>query len=182
MPKIAINLLPIEFKTEQVKRAKFYKVQAIGIATIMFVTFLSSLTIALRILQSHNIDQIENRLSQSEKKISDFKETQASLLLLKNRLTAINQYLGNPSKQAQIYKLVIELLPKDVSLSSISIDKEGNALLLAVSPSGDTIDTLINNLISRDKNQDKISQVSLEGLSRGKDQIYRITFKVVQKK
>lgn len=181
MAHISINLLPIEFKLEQVKRSKFYKIQLIGVATIFLVIFLSSLTVALRILQSQNISRVQNQITQAESKLSGLKNTQASLLLLKNRLTAINQFLGVPSKQSQIYKLVTDLLPESVSVNSIGVDKDGNVVILAIAKDGNSLDNLINNLTIKEKNGDKISQVSLDGVNRGKDGIYRLSFKIKPK-
>lgn len=181
MAKIAINLLPLEFGALSVKEAKFRKVQAIGFATILLMVFLASLTVFLRILQSQNITQVQNKLTASEQKISNLKNTQASLLLLKNRLTTINQYFGVPSKQAEMYKLITTLLPASVSVSSISVEKTGEVLILAIAPDGDSLNTLITNLTTEESNQDKIAQVSLEGINRGRDGIYRISMKIKSK-
>lgn len=181
MPKIAINLLPLEFRAAELKVAKFYKIQTIGIATVLLMTFLASLTVALRVLQSQNISRIQNQLTLSEGKVSGFKNTEGSLFLLKNRITAINQYLGIPSSQTQIYKIITELLPTDVSASSISVDKGGEVLVVAIAPDASSLDNLITNLTSKESNQDKISQVSLESINRGKDGIYRVSLKIKPK-
>lgn len=181
MTKISINLLPAEFKIEQIKRAKFYKIQTVGVAVILLLVFLSSLTVALRILQAQQISRSQVKLSQTEQKISDLKDTQASLLLLKNRLAAINQYLGSSSKQAQMFNLINGLLPISVSVSSIAVDKDGGVLVLAITRDSNSLDETIGNLISQEKNQDKISQVSVESLGRGKDGIYRLSFKIKSK-
>lgn len=178
MAKIAINLLPIEFRAQQITAARFYKIQAIGVAAVLAMFFLSALTIALRFLQSQNISQIQNRVVASEQKISDLKTTQGSLLLLKNRLTTITQYLGTASKQAQMYQLITTLLPTSFSVSSISVGKDGEILILGVAPDSSSLDDVINNLTSQSSNQDKISQVSLETISRGRDGIYRLTLKI----
>lgn len=181
MSKISINLLPIEFKIDQLKRAKFYKVQVIGVLVFMVVVFFSSLVVALRILQSSNISQIKNKVSASEQKVSDLKSTQAALLLLKNRLSAINLYIDSSSKQAQVYKFIVDTSASLVSLNSVSIDREGNITGNAVSNNGNSLDEWINGLISKEKNKDKVNKVSLESLSRGRDGIYRLSFKIVAK-
>lgn len=178
MAKISINLLPLEFKIEENKRTKFYKIQSIGIAIILLMIFLSSLTVALRILQSQKISQIQKSLSQTEQKISGFKETQASLLLLKNRLTTINQYLGVPSKQSQLYKLITDLLPSSVNINSISINKSGEISAVALTDNEEVLDQLIADLTSTKKNENKISSISIENLSRGRDGTYRFSFKI----
>ncbi len=181
MSQISINLLPIEFKEQELKRTKFYKIQALGIGIVMLMVFLSSLTVALRILQSQNISQIQKKVAASEQKVSDYKTTQGSLILLKDRLTAISQYLGNPSKQSQSYKLISELLPPTISIGSVSIGKEGEILLFVATKDSNSMDTFITNLTSKEKNQDKISQVSLDTLSRGRDGIYKASFKIKTK-
>lgn len=178
MQKIAIDLLPTEFRAEEKKKAKFYKIQAAGVVLILLTIFLSSLTIALRILQSQKISQIQTKMSEAEQRISNQKTTQASLLLLKNRLTTINQYLGVPSKQAEIYSLLEKLLPVSSTVNTLSIDKSGEALVLATVPDGISLDNLINNLISKEVNQDKIKGVSIDSLSRAKDGTYRISLKI----
>lgn len=178
MAKIAINLLPIEFRVEELKNAKFYKVQIIGVVTILLVIFLSSLTIALRVLQSQNILKLQNNVAASEQKISDFKDTQVSLLLLKDRLITINQYLGNSSSQVQMYKLVASLLPATVSISAISIDQSGQISILATAPDVNSLENLIVSLTSKETNEDKIKQVSLESINRGKDGLYRLSLRI----
>lgn len=179
--KIAINLLPIEFRAQELKSAKFYKIQTVGILTILLMIFLASLTITLRILQGQKISQIKQQLTLSEQKITSLKDTQASLFLLKNRLGTISQYLDLPSNQSQMYQLITKLLPESVSLSSISIDKSGGVLLSAIASDGNALDDLITNLTSKETNQDKISQVSVESVNRGRDGIYRISLKIKSK-
>ncbi len=178
MSQIAINLLPVEFREQEIKRTKFYKLQSVGIGIIMLMVFLSSLTVALRILQSQNISQIQKRVIASEQKVSDLKTTQGSIILLKDRLTAISQYLGTPSQQSKMYKLISDLLPPTVSVGSVSVGREGDILLFVATEDSNALDQFITNLISKEKNQDKISQVSLETLSRGRDEIYRVSFKI----
>ena len=176
--KIAINLLPEEYKIAEVKRAKFYKIQTIGVTITALLVFLSSLTIALRILQSHNLKQIQNKVSATEQKITDFKDVQGSLLLLKDRLTAINQYLDNPSQQVKMYNLVAELLPKSISISAISVSSSGEILVLGAAKDGGAVDKAIEDLTLSEVSKDKIGQVSVDGISRGKEGIYRLTFKI----
>lgn len=181
MAKIAIDLLPLEFKAEEIKGAKFLKVQTIGVLIILLMIFLSSLTVALRILQNQSLSRIQTNLTNTEQKINGLKTVQASLLLLKNRLTTINQYLGTPSQQSQMYKLITSLLPASVYISSISVNRAGEVLVSAVVPDSTSLDNLVGNLISQDSNQDKISKVSLESISRGKDGIFRISLKIKPK-
>lgn len=179
--KISINLLPPEIITAELKKAKFYKIQFIGITIILTLIFLTSLTSALQILQSRNLSIVQAKLNQSEQRVLELKGTQASLVLLKDRLNVINKYLGVPSQQSAIYRLVDKLTPTSVSISSFTIDKTGGVTFLALVPDRETLNILLSNLTNKDNNEDKISQVSVESLNRGRDGLYRINLKIKPK-
>jgi len=175
---ISINLLPPEFLAQELKSAKFYKIQAIGVGIILIMIFLASMSVALRILQSATLSKIQIKLSDAEKKVLALSNRQASLVLLKNRLSTISQNMEEASKQSSMYSLLDKLIPQGVSITSLSIDKAGNAIVSALVPTSDTLDNMISALTSNESNQDKISQVSIESLSRGRDGIFRISLKI----
>lgn len=181
MAKISINLLPPDIIADQIKRGKFYKIQLIGIVVILFMIFLTSSSVALSILQSNNITEVQAKMEQQQQKVSSLRKAEDSLFVLKNRLTLINQYLGVPSKQASIYKLIDKLTTSPVIISSITVDKSGDSVILMSTSSSASIDNLINNLTTKENNEDKISQVSIESLNRGRDGIYRLSLKVKAK-
>lgn len=179
--KITVNLLPPEVAAQEIKRATFYKVQTIGVMMIMAVVFLTSVTVALRILQSHNIQAIQATLAVEEQKVSDLKSTQASLLVLKDRLEVLNQYFKISSKQTSNYNLIEKLIPASVVINGINIDKSGEIVFSALVPDSIDLDTLVSNLTNKETNEDRISQVSIESLNRGRDGNYRISFKLKSK-
>lgn len=177
--RITINLLPPEFMVEEIKKAKFYKIQAIGVGIILIMIFLSSLTVALRILQSYNISQIQGKLSKIEDKVSILKNRQASLVLLKDRLTAINQYWGQPSKQSNMYSILDKIIPISISVTALSVERTGDGVVSLIIPDSNTLDNLISSLISPDINQSKIKKISIENLNRGRDGTYRLSLKII---
>lgn len=181
MAKISINLLPSEFTEEEVKRAKFYKIQAFGVAILLVMVFLSSLTAALRILQNRSVNLAQAQLTEAEKRVVDLKDRQVSLVLLKNRLSTIGNFLGIPSKQAATYELVNNLLPASVQVSAVTVERSGETTILALVPDVSTLDNLLTKLVDKDASQEKISQVSIESLSRGKDGIYRLSLVIKPK-
>lgn len=178
MAKIAINLLPIEFTQAEVKKAKFYKIQALGVVVILLMVFLSSLTVSLRILQSHNIKGVQTEVSAREQKISGLKDRQASLLLLKNRLTTISQYLQVPSKQTTNFMLLDKLIPPSVSISSASVDKSGNIIILSLVPDSLSLNNMIDALLDKEQNNNLIKEISLDTISRGRDGTYRVSLSI----
>lgn len=181
MVHISINLLPPEFAAERAKKAKFYRIQTIGVMIILTMIFLASLTVALRILQSHNITQVQARLSSAQQQVTDLQGTQTSLLLVKNRLTAINQILNSPSKDVVIYKLIEKLVPPSVTITGITIGKTGETRFIALVPDSEILDNLVSSLTSKQTNEDKIVQLSIDTLNRTKEGSYNISFKVQAK-
>ncbi len=176
--KIAIDLLPQEFRIEEIKRARFYKIQAVGVVVIILVVFLTSITISLRFLQSQNITAVQTKLSGVEKRVQELNNIQASLLLLKDRLKVINKYLETPSEEVQAYQLISQLVPPSVSINSVSIDRGKEIFVLATAANATALDELTGRLISGKTSQDKVKQVSIESLSRSKDESIRLNFKV----
>ncbi|MBI2314644.1 hypothetical protein HYU93_01100 [Candidatus Daviesbacteria bacterium] len=175
---LRINLLPSEIIQAEIKRTKFYKIQAAGIVIILIMVFLASLTTVLRILQSRNITEVSAKVAQAEQQVSGFKNTQASLILLKDRLKIINGYFGVLSKQSLMYQLIEKLTPSSVVINAITVDKTGRVVFLALTPDSASLDELINNLTIKENNDGKISQVSVDSLNRGRDGLYRVSFKV----
>lgn len=181
MSKISINLLPVEYTAEEIKKAKFYKIQLIGVAAVAIVTFFASLTVALGVLQNKNIKEVMARLGESEEKVLQLKDRQASIFVIKNRLSTINKYFGITSKQASIYTLLNRVFPPNVSISSFAVDRSGEAVVVGVAADGGSVDDLIYGLTSNSELSDKISQISIENLNRGRDGLYRISLKIKTK-
>ncbi|MBI2019151.1 hypothetical protein HYS95_00590 [Candidatus Daviesbacteria bacterium] len=176
--KISINLLPPELTAQKKKSVKFIKIQFIGISIVLVMIFLSSLTLALRILQNRNISLYQARVAGAEQRVSDLKNTQASLTLLKNRLQVIDQYLGVASKQTSIYQLVDKLLPQSAVVSSISVDQTGGVTFVAVLPDNSALESLVTNLTDTEENKEKFSQVTIESLNRDKQGLYRTSLRI----
>lgn len=178
MEKISINLLPPEFTAEEVKKTKFYRIQALGISIILLMIFLSIVTVSLRILQSNRIKVAQIEAEELERKVSSLSSRQASLVLLKSRLDAINQTLGTSSKPAEMYTLVNNLLPPTLKVSSVAVGREGSILISALAPDVQTLDQIFSDLLDKEKNENKVSKVSIEALNRGREGIFRVSFQV----
>lgn len=182
MEKISIDLLPPEFTQEEVKLGKFYKIQALGISIILLMIFLSIVLVSLRILQSNHIRLVQTQTSEAEEKVTSQSSKQASLILLKSRLDTIQNYLGTSSKQVELYNLVANLVPPTINLSSVSVGADGTVLVVALAPDANTLDRIFTDLLDKEKNKGKIAKVSIEALNRGRDDIFRVSFKVEAKK
>lgn len=179
--KISINLLPPELITKELKKANFYKIQLAGIVIILAMVFLASLTVALRILQSRGIASVQARVTEAQQKISDLKDTQVALMILRSRLAVVDKYLGVSSNQTLVYKLIGKLVPDDITINSISVSQKGDVNLTAEISDISSLDGLLEKLTERDSNEEKISQVSLENLNRGRDGFYRANLMIKAK-
>lgn len=178
---ISINLLPPEFASQDLKQKRFYKLQIFGVAVIIVMVFLSSLTVSLRILQSQKIGQVQNELTAAEQKVSSQRDKEASLAVLKNRLSVINQYINTPSKQVSMYTLVNKLIPNSIVIATLVVDRSGSVILTAIAPDSQILDSFLTDLTNKEKNQDKIGQLEIDGLSRGRDNSFRLSLKIKPK-
>lgn len=109
--KILINLLPQEFTKSQIEQAKYYKLRLIAVLSLMLMIFLASTTVALRFLQNQQLDQAKFIYAAAQDQVSQFKQTEVSLVVLKDRLNNISQINATSSKQNAMYNLVNSLTP-----------------------------------------------------------------------
>ncbi len=175
MEAININLLPIEDALRQKKEGKFRFVQAISIFLLLSLLFLATIGFILRFLQNKDIGKIEAAANLAENAVTGFKDKEAALFVLKNRLTAIGQIMKEPGKQAEIYDLAVKKLPQSVNIASLGIDKNGNITQSLVVPDGIVLDSILNLYM------EKASKIEVESLSRGRDKVYRVNLKIQTK-
>lgn len=176
-----INLLPLSYKQVQTQNSKFYKIQSASIYLLLTLIFLTSLTVAFRILQSQQIKAAEVSLQQFSTQVSSQKSKEAGLLILKNRLDAIDQISALPSRQRSLYNLVNQLIPPTLTLSFVSVDGNGNMTISLVAPNFSALDTLLGVLTSPGRSEGLIGKVSLESFSRSRDGLYRASLKIAAK-
>lgn len=179
--KLSINLLPAQYTGLQKEYTKFLRVQTISVGIILFLIFLASLTVALGVFQNQQVKSAQANLDNFTSKVSGLKPKEASLAILKNRLSVIDQIISLPSKQRSLYNLVTQLSPPSLTISGVSIDTSGNMLLTVLSPDYSSMDGLLTALMSTSRNEDKIAQVLVENLSRSRDGVYRGSLKIVAK-
>lgn len=175
---IKINLLPSEFLIAEREYQNFRKIQLICVLVILSLIFLSSMTIALRVLQSQRIVSANEQLDQLTSKITADKSKEAQLLILKNRIDLLQKISESPSKQKALYNLVNQLIPKEVLVSDMSVDNSGNIGLSLVVLQTGYFENMLDNLTSKEKNEGKIKTIEIETLTRTRDGVYRANIKV----
>lgn len=179
MERININLLPEEFSHKQREQAHIRKLQAVSGVIILIMIFLASSTLALRIIQLKSFQTVEAKAKAAEDKVTDFKDKEANLTVLKNRINIIKQVKAFPSRTSSSFDEILKLVPNDVLISSSSVDRNGTILLSIILPSSQTLATFLGNVLSDEVNMFK--KVEIESLSTGKDGVYRANLKILQK-
>lgn len=178
MQTISINLLPEEFTKKELVKKKFYKIQSLSMAALIVLIFVGSLAISLRILQNQSIASAKTQLTQTENRVSALKGKEGAVVILKNRTDTISRVKENPSKQLLSYSLINNLLPADVSVSSLTIDQIGDITISIATSNQALLDSFLSDLTTNQKNFNLVERVNLDSISRSKDAIYRTTLKI----
>lgn len=179
MKGISINLLPTENTLIQKKSLKAWRIKLFSIVFLLVMFFLSSLTITLRVLQAQTMTKLQISAQASEEEISNLRDRESTLVLLKDRLDQIEKIKALPSKQKDIYMLVVGKL-FSANVSAISIDNMGN-LILSTTASDTTDLTKLLASLNNEENFEKIAEVGVDSLSRGRDGVYRMSLKIKAK-
>ena len=179
--RLAINLLPLEIILSRKQYSKFSLISKISVIALVVLVFLTSATLALRFSQTFDLKKAEQGLAMAEGKVGTLKDREGQLAALKKRLDSINSILGGDEKRKEIFNLVVYLVPPDIQILEVSVDKNGNMFISLSSSSLSSITTLFDNLGDKEKNSDLISKVDLDGLSLGRDSVYRFSLKIVPK-
>lgn len=178
MAKFSINLLPIESTAASIEIKRKKIVQTISVSSLLMIFFLASLVITLRFLQSRNLTEVNTGATAAADKISNFREKESTLVLLKDRLVQISKLTASPSKQKVIYDSVVQNLPANINVSSVILDSAGNLSISAVAPDPSSLSSFFAAL---SVNFENISGINVESLSRGRDGVYRMTVRVLAK-
>ncbi|OGE38221.1 hypothetical protein A3F00_03885 [Candidatus Daviesbacteria bacterium RIFCSPHIGHO2_12_FULL_37_11] len=178
MAGININLLPVQSRIDQKVQKKFRIVQTASIATLLVLFFLASLISALNILKLKDISELKSEADLSEERVLVFKDKEAELSVLKNRLSLINQvHKTKVSENSLIYRNALNYVSPEVNISSISVDRSGNVLTSIAAPDISSLEQTFSNLTS-DKAFEEISQIDIDSLSRSRDGIYRANIRL----
>lgn len=177
MSAISINLLPAEFKIDQKTQKKFQLVQRISIAILLFLIFLASASSALKILQAQDISKLRKEATVQEDRITSFKDKEVALVVLKNRLSAINQIIKSGSDNGAVYKQVSALIPPEVVITAVSVNRSGDVSMSIIAPDLLALERVLSDLTSA-RAFKAISKIELESLSRGRDSVFRSNLKI----
>ena len=177
MTGLTINLLPAQFRVDQKAQKKFQIIQKSSIAVLMLFIFLASGATAFRILKVQDISRLEDQVKQEEEKVLSKKTGETVLVVLKNRLSLINQIEKSGANKTLIYQQISGLIPADVQISTLTVDRSGNMAIAIIAPGTQSLERMLSSLTSKEAFK-LISKVELESLSRGREGIFRSNLKI----
>ena len=175
----SVNLLPPEMLHKQ--NPKIALINKISIFTLTTLVFFTSATLALRLSQNFELQNVKKNLVRAEEKVTSLRGSEERVTLLKERLAAIQGIMSGDIKRKTIFNLIVYLIPPEIQVSELSVDKGGNVNLALSGTSSLFLQTLTDNLANQEKNSDMITKVDLDGLSIGKDGIFRASLKIIPK-
>lgn len=181
MSTIKVNLLPSEIILQRKQGSKFIFINRLSVFLLVILMFLTSATLSLRFSQGIEVKQTQDNLVYAQNKVESMRGKESDLVSLKGRLNSIQTISALDIKRKAMFNLITTLLPSDIQVSDFSIDRSGNTTLSLNSVNLYAIDNFVNNLGNKETNSNLIARVALEGLSLGKDSVYRFNLKITAK-
>lgn len=181
MKGISVNLLPQEIILQRHQSAKYYLINKISIIILAVMIFLASTTLSLRLSQNFALRKVNQDVAYAQEKITSMQSKEEQLVTLKTRLGTIKTLKSGDAKKRSLFNLIVSLAPDSVGITEVTIDRNGNMLLSFVTPKVEDIEIMVSSLTDKEKNMGLISKVELEGLSVGKENIFRVNLNVGSK-
>lgn len=171
MNKISINLLPAELAVAEKKQ--FHKVWIIRITVLVIgvVSLVAALALGLVIFKNSEQSQVNLQLKQAEQQVASLNEQEGYLTLLRQRLDSVISLQQKENKQTQGLSSITQIIPEEITIGSLAVDRNGTILLSGLSNGVIGINSLINALGS--SNQNNFTKTSIDSLAKGAADSYR---------
>lgn len=179
MSNISINLLPKEILLQRQQSTKLNFLIKLSTGLLILLIFLASATLAMRIAQNLEFKKASDSVAYAQERETNLQSREAQLAFLKERLSLIDQFSQKDKKIKEVFNLVVNLIPQDIQISELSVDKSGNMVILLSTNNLLSLEKMIEDLGNKEKNSNLIKKMSMEGLTRGKDGVYRFSLKII---
>lgn len=165
MNKLEINLLPPELnisKKESLRKKLVFRT-SLGflLLTILATIILLSLVITKNFQLNDEVASIETIKSN----INSHKEQESLASVLRERVNSINALLKKESPEVEAYNLITTLMPPNVSLINLSLDKNRKMLLTGETSNFVLLDSFFSNLTDPKVHLGRIVSTSVNSLS-----------------
>ena len=167
MDRISINLLPSDLKeNSQIKKKK----KLINLISIFFLSGLIVLTLGLiifSVLQNKKLTEEKLAVKNLENSLTNLKETEAAVVILKKRLSIISSIMNQPSPQTDSFLIITGLMPENLEVQTINIDQPNIVNIQGFAPNAETMQKFLDNLTDPTINEGKIAKTAISNLNRG---------------
>lgn len=176
----AINLLPMyEKDSKQVKELKrTLPIAAITSVTLFLLIFLISIAYTNANITQYN--RVKRETDLIEKKIVAQKQLEQIFIISSTRLEAISQILTGKNSISPLLSKIIQLQGEGIILTSSAIDEKGNVSISLSANTHEILDSFISSLLQKEENDQILSNIQAQGITRDKkgNYILNITLKL----
>lgn len=181
MNSISVNLLPSEILLQKKHKLRLIVANRLSVAVLTLLIFSTSALLAMRISQGTELAKARQEKVSVEGKVSGLKNKEDQIITLKQRLGEIQTLLSADKIRKAMFNLFVSQISPDVSVTEISVDKNGAIDASLASSSLTTIENLIAALADKEKNADLVAKIDLERFSLGRSGVYYFDLKVSPK-
>ncbi len=174
MAGISVNLLPAEVRVLEKNLKKRSKLFRISAGVVLFMIILTAGIFIFRIIQGQLLTRTNQDLQSAQSQVASLKKQEGLAVYLKLRLSSIEGLKGQPSAQSQAYNLVAALIPSNMNILLLSVDKVKSVELSTQSPDSATLGKFFDNLVNPQVNQGKISKVQVDDLNKNGSSGYKV--------
>ncbi|EKD90604.1 MAG: hypothetical protein ACD_30C00112G0045 [uncultured bacterium] len=165
MNKLEINLLPPELnisKKESLRKKLVFRTSfGFLVLTILATIVLFALVITKNFQLNNKTSSIETLVNS----INSHKEQESLASVLRARVNSINALLKKESPEVEAYNLITILMPPNVNLINLSLDKNRKMLLTGETSNFALLDSFFTNLTDPKIHLGRINGTSINSLS-----------------
>lgn len=176
MSKININLLPPELAMEHKRASKKLWVIRISSILIAVVALCGSLALAFGFIKAGEEQSLTNALEESKAAVSELKDNEGYLNLVKQKSTKIDSLSSQDAKVISSMNLINSLVPPGVVLQTISLDKNGDLIFGGQTDTLDGLRGLLGSLTEEKK--DYVNKVQVSSLNKSASSFFKFDLAV----
>lgn len=177
----SLNLLPEEVLAKRKQSSKFTLVNRLSILSLIALAIITSSVLFLRVTQESALKEAKEKLNSNENRLKSLTTKEKDVLLLKQRLAQIQALRGGDTTTKAIFNLIVKVLPSEIEVNDIQVDKKGRVTASLGTSSLSSIENLTSSLSDKGNSEDIISKVDMDGLSLGKTGVYRFSLVIMPK-
>ncbi len=178
--KKEINLLPrLKEESEQERKLKRVLTAGSPVALAIYGVFLILIYIYWTI-QVSSVNDLKTKIVKTEEAITSQKETESLYRGAKTKIAGISLILGTHINYASVLSHIEQIIPAEISLTSLDIKENGNVEISLQAPNSAVLTAFLNALLDQNAGGKYFSHASLTSLvlSRDGSYLFSLTFQL----